>query len=70
MNVKIPIYIFSPMISTISIACPLCTTSTGEEVRALLFNHHFFINLLFLFSPFIVFILIASLIYYWPPNEL
>lgn len=69
MNVKIVLLIFSLVIPTMSLACPLCTTETGAEVRAMLLGADFFINLAFICLPFIFFILIAVVIYYGLPSN-
>lgn len=68
MKEKIFIFILSLFISTISLACPLCTAQNGAQVRGGIFNHDFLLNLFSLFLPFIFFILIALVIYYGLPN--
>jgi hypothetical protein len=69
MKEKIVIFILSLFMTTISLACPLCKTNTGAEVRAAIFNHHFLLNLFTLFLPFIFFILIALVIYVGLPGD-
>jgi hypothetical protein len=69
MNVKTALLIFSLVIPTMPSACPLCITETGAEVRAMLLGSDFFINLAFVGSPFIFFILIAVVIYYGLPSN-
>ena len=69
MKEKIFIFILFLFISTVSLACPLCTTNTGTEVRAAIFNHNFVLYLFTLLIPFIFFILISLAIYYGLPNK-
>ncbi|GEM_PF-7116001 len=69
MRLKIVIYLFSFFIPSITLACSLCTTKTGTEVRAAIFNHNFLLNLFSLFLPFIFFIVIAFVIYYGLPSR-
>jgi len=49
------------------LACPLCTSETGERVRAALFAADFWSNLFVTLLPFSVFLIIVPLIHFgWP----
>jgi hypothetical protein len=66
MEFNILILCFSLFTSTISLACPLCTTITGTAVRLAIFDQHFLFNTFRIFLPFSIFIFIALMIYYMP----
>jgi hypothetical protein len=46
------------------LACPLCHTETGRQVRAGIFDVHFSGNLLYTLLPFPLFLFIVAFIYY------
>ena len=50
------------------LACPLCHTETGRQVRAGIFDAHFGGNLLYTLSPFPVFLLVVALLYFGFPT--
>jgi len=51
------------------LACPLCHTQTGRQVRAGIFDAHFSGNLLCTLIPFPLFLCIVAVIYYrFPVN--
>lgn len=47
-----------------TVACPLCATSIGQQVRAGIFNQFFFTNLFYTLLPFIILILIVLFVSY------
>ena len=49
-------------------ACPVCNAGTGKAVRARLFAPGSGANLIALLLPFPIFLGIAALTYYGPPN--
>jgi len=47
-----------------SVACPLCSSDIGEQVRDGIFNEHFGYNLLVTLSPFPILAGILAVIYF------
>ena len=50
-------------------ACPFCESTTGDQVRAGIFNSDFVYHLGVSFAPFPILIAILMLIYYWPARR-
>jgi hypothetical protein len=50
-----------------ALACPLCHTETGQQVRAAVFGPGFWFNLLVTMAPFFLFIGLTAIIYYGIP---
>ncbi|MFL5814104.1 MAG: hypothetical protein ACJ763_11050 [Bdellovibrionia bacterium] len=53
-----------------SVACPLCHTETGQQVRAGILGSDFTSNLLVILAPFPVFALVVGWIYYGKDSKL
>jgi hypothetical protein len=51
------------------VACPLCKTGTGVQVRAGLFDGRFGYNLAAVLLPFPIFLGIVGLLYFGPPKR-
>jgi len=51
-----------------AVACPLCHTETGKQVRSGIFDADFGFNLLITVIPFAIFLGIVALIYFGPPT--
>ena len=50
-------------------ACPFCESETGQQVKAGIFNDHFWSNVLLTVLPFPILLAIVALIYFdvsWP----
>ena len=50
-----------------ALACPLCHTDTGKQVRAGIFGPDFGFNLVVTIIPFVIFLVITALIYFGLP---
>ena len=53
--------------ASLAVACPLCESATGREVRAGIFDKHFAATLLAVLLPFPVLAAVVALIYRGPP---
>lgn len=62
-------FIALALLAASSLACPLCHTETGQQVRAGILNGDFTSNLLVTVAPFPVFALIVGWIYYRKDSE-
>lgn len=51
-------------ISTAALACPLCHTETGQQVRAGILGPGFATNLLAILIPFAICLAVTALIYF------
>ena len=53
-------------------ACPFCQSETGRQVRAGIFNDHFWGNVLVTLLPFPILLAVVALIYFdvrWPRTQ-
>lgn len=50
--------------ASIAVACPICHTEIGEQVRAGIFDADFWTNMLFVLAPFPVLLLLAAALHY------
>ena len=50
-----------------AVACPVCDTGTGEQVRQGIFDERFGLNLALTLAPFPIFLAVAALLYYGFP---
>jgi hypothetical protein len=48
-------------------ACPFCESETGQQVKAGIFNDHFWLNVLLTLLPFPILLAIVALIYFDVP---
>ena len=55
--------------STAALACSLCHTETGKQVRSGIFGPDFGFNLLVTVMPFVIFLVITALIYFGVPGH-
>jgi hypothetical protein len=60
-------FLFIVFSTTPALACPLCHTKTGRQVRAGIFGPDFGFNLLVTIIPFVIFLGITAFIYFGPP---
>jgi hypothetical protein len=51
-----------------ALACPVCDTSTGQQVRQGIFDNRFGVNLLLTLLPFPIFVGIAAALYHGFPG--
>ena len=63
---KVYFYIFAALMSftQVAVACPLCHTGTGEQVRRGILDQNFLFNLTAAFTPFVIIAVIISMILY------
>ncbi len=54
--------------SSVALACPLCHTETGKQVRSGIFAEDFGINLLITFLPFAICLGVVAIIYFRIPT--
>ncbi|STX52111.1 Uncharacterised protein [Legionella busanensis] len=58
------VFIFSTIATKFSLACPICLTETGQQVRDGIFNSNFVLYLFYSLLPFICFFLIIYAAYH------
>ena len=63
------IFVFLNVFSTAALACPLCRTDTGKQVRAGIFGPDFTFNMVVTIIPFVIFLGITALIYFGLPTR-
>jgi uncharacterized membrane protein YqaE (UPF0057 family) len=54
----------SSLCASIAVACPICHTDLGGQVRSGIFGADFWTNLLLVLLPFPVFLLLAAALHY------
>ncbi len=58
------VFTFSMIVTKFSLACPICLTETGQQVRDGIFNSNFVLYLFYSILPFICFFLIIYAVYH------
>ncbi|HWE00008.1 MAG TPA: hypothetical protein VG345_13250 [Bryobacteraceae bacterium] len=66
MRTRILLYLFA---GAAAYGCPFCHSTTGEQVRAGIFNANFAPNLIALLAPFPVFAAVVAWMYFAPPGR-
>jgi hypothetical protein len=65
---RLPHLAATVLLSANAIACPLCHSQTGRQVRTGIFNSTFGLHLIATLAPFPVLVGVVALIYFGPPK--
>jgi hypothetical protein len=67
LNIILLMILIHPSFS--ALACTLCESERAKRVREAIFGDDFFVNIGIILLPFIIFLIVASLIYYGGSKE-